>query len=270
MPAQSSFLRHMTWEEAKSAFSHSSTVVVLPIGSIEQHGPHLPLEVDTAIVENLATKVVSYLDRSVRILVAPTVCFGCSEHHLAFPGTISLRHETFMCLIEDIISSLHKAGARRFFLLNAHGGNYAALSCVVQKLQVRLDSLIALGSWWNMAKERLSRERSSAPGGAGHAGELETSLMQYLAADLVKEEKFRAHYPTAPELFFPRDMLRKSERYGAVVYLETDRLSSTGQLGDPTEANPQKGAKFCQIIVEELAKFLQKFSSCSIPARKTQ
>jgi len=104
----------------------------------------------------------------------------------------------------------------------------------------------------------------------GHAGELETSIMQHLAAHLVEQEKFRTHYPTQPELFFPRDMLRQQEKHGAVVYLPTEYLSKTGQLGDPTHASPEKGAKFFDIVVDELVQFVRSFSRCPIPGTEDE
>jgi len=260
-------LEDLTWKMAESSLAEKSTVVILPVGATEQHGVHLPLKVDAYIVRRLADKVASRAFCRQQVLVTPTLCFGCSEHHLSFAGTISLRHETFMDVLEDIISSLYRGGARRFLILNGHGGNYAALSCVVQKLQARLPILLSLCSWWNMARDSLSKLRTSEPGGAGHAGEIETSLMMYLAPHLVEEAKFRKHIPKLPDLFFPRDMLRSNEKSGAVAFLRAECLSPDGQMGDPTAASPEKGAQFWEAIVSRLISFVIKLGKCPISCR---
>ena len=170
-------------------------------------------------------------------------------------------------MVEEIIISLYRNGGRRFLLLNAHGGNYAALLCVAQKLQAQLPILLAVCNWWDIAKDELSKLRSSEPGGAGHGGELETSLMMFLAPHLVKVSEFKKHIPKVPELFFPRDMLRQGEKKGAAVFLKTETLSPTGHLGDPTVASADKGARFWEAIVNCLSEFLIEYGKCPIPGK---
>ena len=145
----------LTWQEI-AKLDRDQTLIILPTGAIEQHGPQLPIDTDiynaTAISEAVAEKFVT---AKQRVLVAPPIPWGTSPHHLGFPGTLSLRPETFSSIIFDVISSLLPHGFYRFLLLNGHGGNIGILTATVSQLSDDLGISVPTLSYWTMIKETL-------------------------------------------------------------------------------------------------------------------
>src|SRR5262249_40380245 len=151
--------------------------VVIAFGATEQHGPHLPLATDALIGDHLARLIADRLDA----FVAPTVRIGCSEHHLEFPGTLSVSESTFHSLVADVVRSLARGGFRRIVLLPTHGGNFRPLAAALEQLGpidgVELCALTDLGTLFAIA-EVGEQEYGVALGEGGlHAGEWETSML---------------------------------------------------------------------------------------------
>jgi creatinine amidohydrolase len=122
-------LDRMTWPEVKAALQAGHDTVVVAFGATEQHGPHLPLATDALIGDHLSRLVAERLGA----FRAPTVRIGCSEHHLAFPGTLSVSADTFAAIVADVLSSLARGGFKRAILLPTHGGNFAPLAAAIDK-----------------------------------------------------------------------------------------------------------------------------------------
>src|SRR5438067_13868653 len=122
-------LDRMTWPEVKAEIDAGRDTIVIAFGATEQHGPHLPLATDALLGDHLAALVADRLDA----FVAPTVRIGCSEHHLEFPGTLSVAEDTFHELVADLVRSLARGGFRRVVLLPTHGGNFAPLAAAPEK-----------------------------------------------------------------------------------------------------------------------------------------
>jgi len=177
----------MNWQELRSPELRSlsrDTLLVVPTASIEQHGPHLPVGTDSYIAEAFA----SALDREFegRLLILPVQRLGCSEHHMAFPGTLTLQHETFEGVILEVLDSMVRQGFRRFLILNSHGGNQAIGGVIAEKAAHRWpDAQVVFTSWWRVAAGRLKNLVEGAFPSVGHACEFETSLMLALHPDLV-------------------------------------------------------------------------------------
>ncbi len=179
-------LNESTRDEARAAAPE--TLVVFPIGATEQHGPHLPVGTDFFAVDHIARAAAAEVAARIPILVAPTLPFGSSAHHLPFGGTMSLATETYYRALTDLVESLITGGFRRIFLLNGHGGNHELAELVARDLALKHPVSIAAGSYWRVAWDALIAEGAHEQGRlAGHAGFFETSLSLVLKPDLVRQ-----------------------------------------------------------------------------------
>ena len=241
----------MNWQELKSAEVGAlsrDTPVVVPVGSIEQHGPHLPVGTDSFIGEAVA----SALDREFKgkLLILPMQRFGVSQHHMAFPGTLSLQHGTFEAVITEVLESMVRHGFRRFLILNSHGGNQAIGGVIAEKAASRWpDAQVIFSSWWRVGAERLKTLEEGAFPSVGHACEFETSLMLALHPDLVNMALAVDDGVPSPVKALQHDLLR-----GAAATLATPmhRLTRHGVYGRPSLANAEKGRRILQEAVAAL------------------
>lgn len=247
-----------TWEEIE-AFAKRDTVIVIPTGSVEQHGFHLPLFTDTYIVSEIAERAVIVAKEKVPVLLAPTIVFGCSKHHIGFPGTLTLRDETFVSLATEVGESIIQNGFRRLFFLNGHGGNMAPLQLVVNRLRQLAEGkvLCVAANYWDFIRDVVQKTRRSLPGGIAHAGEFETAVIMALKPSLVKTEKMRREIPRTPGEYWDFDWYGRAK---VMLGFTLKDLSSSGVLGDPTVATKQTGEKVLDAAVEEIAKFIIAFS----------
>jgi creatinine amidohydrolase len=224
-----------------------NTLVIVPVGSIEQHGPHLRLDEDIANALALAESAAQASPHTV--LVAPPVWWGMASHHMGFAGTISLRLETFSALVTDICTSLAEHGFRRILLLNGHGGNAAPLVATAAQLSADHGLFVSTVSYWALIPDILTDVGTSAQGGMGHAGEMETSIALHLRPDTVLADRLEVDIPATAS--GPRAIDFRS--LGAVsMPLDLKRDSSNGVIGDPTAATAAKGAVIVTALVERL------------------
>lgn len=176
------------WSERNTlAFDQTqaaSTVVILPIGSTEQHGPHLPVEVDSLLVTEVARRAAELSAASVPTLVLPTLWVSLAEHHMGHGGSLTLDFDTLLAFVRCIVRSLKRQGHERILLLNGHGGNMAALTLIVDILTRELDVPVATATYWVVAAEAFA---GILQGQANllHACEAETSMVMHLRPDLV-------------------------------------------------------------------------------------
>jgi len=183
----------LTWLEINDAIDLGK-VCVVPCGAVEQHGAHLPLDVDIVC----PTEIARGTGRLVpdKLLVLPTVCYGYTGHVMDFPGTINNHFEHFIDHVLDITKSLAYHGFKKIVLLNGHGSNMPNLDLVARRTNLETDAECILTAWWNLLtvdKSFLPRWRQSKfPGGCAHACELETSLYLYLDGDNVRKTRSRA------------------------------------------------------------------------------
>ena len=186
-------LDEMTWPEVGEALEAGRTTVVVAVGAVEQHGPHLPLLVDAARGDRLAVEVARRLGDT---LVAPTIRVGCSEHHMDFPGTLTLRRSTLEAICLDYVMSLARHGFTRICLVPSHGGNFGPLAEMLGDLRAavapdcRVDSytdLVGFLEFWQRGVEEVAPGLGDRVG--GHADIAETSEMLCIRPDLVREEK---------------------------------------------------------------------------------
>lgn len=227
--------------------------VVLPLAAIEQHGPHLAVETDTRI----ATILCQATDKLTadKALFLPVMAYGCSAHHMSFPGTLSLKHETWLRIVDDVASSVFQQGFNTFVLFNAHGGNQAVGQLALERLGERYpDKNIVLVTWWKLDSKLLMQLNQTGSGGVGHACEFETSLMLAHAPDSVRKERVpenRANRPTHP--WAEGDMLRGSE---ATYFRNVEAMTPNGVYGEPSAANAQLGEQITDLVAKRFASIL--------------
>lgn len=233
-------LKQASWPEVKAGIEAGRDTVVIALGAFEQHGPHLPLETDVLLGDHLARAIADRLDA----FLAPTVPIGCSHHHLAFPGTLSLSDETFGGIVGDVVASLARGGFRRVVLLPSHGGNYAPLAAAMKKIGSSVDGLeiTALtdpAPLFGAAK--VGADEFGVPLGEGgiHSGEWETSMVMAIHPELVHLERAQAGYIGDPD-----------EAFRKIFAGGTDSLSKIGVVGDPTRASAEHGERYWEVVIE--------------------
>ena len=243
----------LRWPEMK-ALDRANAVVILPVGSMEQHGPHLPFQVDHFI----ANRIAEDLERVVpEVLILPPVWCGASAHHMDFPGTITLRPRIFIELLREICGCLHQHGFRRIVLLNGHGGNRSSLEVLGQELYSDCGFSVNVLVYWDLVPELVKSLKKSKSKGMGHSGELETSLMLYLAPHLVKLGEvppgFRTDQLEHKSPFLDGSRLK---RYGNIK-----DHSEIGVDGFPAAASREDGEKFYQAVIIELQKVVRQLQA---------
>ncbi|MCD6514757.1 MAG: creatininase family protein [Candidatus Odinarchaeota archaeon] len=250
-------LIHLTTYEFKEKISDPNTIVVLPVGSVEQHGPHLPLLTDSIIASELITKAKEIVKDEINVIVLPILTYGCSYEHMDFPGTITLRLKTFLSVIEDIISSLSAFGVRKIAIANAHGGNAAILRSTVFEFSKKHNVFITIIELYKICNEAFSKYRESMEIGAFHAGEMETSLILHISPSSVKTDNIQKGIPIK---FFNKDSafyIEKPRGIGGFSW-SSKMVSPIGVIGDPTLANKEKGKKIFDDAVNMLADILRE------------
>jgi creatinine amidohydrolase len=244
------------------ALDRERTVVVVPTGAIEQHGPHLPLDTDTFLCTTVARAAAERAGESGPVLVTPSACFGSSEHHMAFPGTLSLRPETFAQTVAEICASLARHGLRRQLVVNGHGGNTALLAAAVQQLGFEAPVHALAVDYWTFAEGVAGEVRESPPGGMAHACEFETSLMLHLRPQSVRRDRI-AREIVAPR--FESERIDLFERSGPSAHWKTHELSRSGVMGAPDLATEEKGCRLFDACVEGLAALIEEIRALPLP-----
>ena len=250
-------LAELTWPQIKEAIG-SGAVVVVPTGSVEQHGPHLPLQTDFFMAATVAERSAEKASgEGTTVLVTPPLWTGYSPHHMEFPGTVTLDASGYLAAITGVGKSLWSHGFRKIFFLNGHGGNANLLNASVQRLRFEEGVRVAAASYWSFVMDFIQKWRRSGPGGIDHACEMETSLMLAVRPDLVHPEE------TRDATWFPHsDFLTGDLAVGAPVSLAWSfgELSEDGVLGAAHEGDADRGEELLAAIVDRVSAFLEEFA----------
>ncbi|MCE9591820.1 MAG: creatininase family protein [Planctomycetes bacterium] len=228
------------------------TIVVVPVAAIEQHGPHLPVGTDTFIADGLADATDKLCNQ--KLLILPVQRFGCSDHHMHFGGTLTLTHETFEANAMELIDSMRRHGFRRFFILNAHGGNQAIGGVIAERCSIKWPDLeVMFASWWQTAAKGLREFVEGEYPSIGHACEFETSMMLVLQPDLVdmKAAEDGGFVHPAPQL--RGDLLGGSD---AKLSIPFHKMTANGVFGRPTLATKEKGQRVIDHTAQTMKKLL--------------
>ncbi len=231
-------------------------VAIVPVGAIEQHGPHLPVGVDTIAASEVARRAAEEIEE-FPVVVTPPVWWGVSPHHMGFAGTINLSTDTLIALLTDICRSVSKHGFERILILNGHGGNAGLVEVAAQRLTEGPEKVwVAAATYFRMISEELDAIGESELGGMSHAGEMETSVVLAVQPSLVRMDR---------AVDEPRRRLtsftKADARLGGTVYYPLDlrRDSRSGVLGVPGVASAEKGERILQAAVDKLVAFLREY-----------
>ncbi len=252
----------LTWPEINEAV-RAKKVVLLPIGSTEQHGHHLPLDTDNFLARGVCTEAARRAGREV--LVMPTIPYGYNEHAQDFPGTIHVHYDHFIEYCLDVCKSVAYAGFERILLVDGHGSNEHLCEFIARRATLETDALVASTMWTNLAVEAFEAVRESGPGGAAHACELETSAYLYLDASRVQRDKAQDHYGGAAGQEGSRFLGVDLTKGWAPVKLVrwTSSATPTGVSGAPTLATREKGQALIDGAAENLVAFIREFKAMS-------
>lgn len=241
MELRSELLEELTWVEIESAIGRGAKTILVPAGSVEQHGPHLGILKDAAWAEAMGVELAKELGDA---LVAPVIRPGCSDHHMGFSGTISYRPETLMRVLEDYCRSLDSHGFEHIVLFSLHGGNFPAMNAILPSIADEVDAqIITL-----LDKELLidplmeSLAQMEIPSEArGHGGAAVTASVWYLRPDLVREEEFTPG--------FIGDVSTSKLTTNGL-----DAVTELGHMGDPTYATRELGEEVTTRLVSAFSE----------------
>ena len=220
--------------------------VILPLGSLESHGGHLPFGTDAITSQIIALDIAARLPETG---VLPAIPYGVSEHYKDFPFCVSLSFNTEIALITDILESVYREGIRKVFIMNGHDGNIAPIEVASRTVKVSHPDfkIISLDAWWNMVGKLVPKDFFDVWDGLGHGGEGETSLCLDLFSELCDMDNAKGVTPDLPP-------------YVDVKWLFNE-LTNTAASGDPTKGTKEKGSEIRRIIVNTVVDILKKLDS---------
>ncbi|MCF6242812.1 MAG: creatininase family protein [Bacteroidales bacterium] len=226
--------------------------VIFPVSATEQHGPHLPLATDRLIGEHFCNDINNeILDK---VLILPIMSIACSEHHMDFAGTLSIRHQTFLLQAEDILSSVVRHGFNNIIIFNSHGGNLAIGQLLLEKFGAKNPQIqVVFATWWKLVNSELFKLTETGPGGVGHAGEFETSLMLYINPTLVKLDKIEGVKNIKNYDWAEGDMIRGVK---ASIYRSMKAMTGNGVYGDPNKSSAEKGNQITKLVTNALKNII--------------
>ena len=251
----------LTWEEMNEAIERQK-VVILPTGSTEQHGPHLPLDVDAFLVESVGLEVGRRAPD--RVLVLPTVSYGLNLHHVDFPGTIHVEPETFIAFCLDITKSVAYHGFQKILIVNGHGSNTPLIDLVARKTVLATSSLCAAVNYIPLALEAFDQVRDTEV--VAHADEFETSLYLHLAPERVRMDRAVADGDVAGK-YLSSD---STHNYPVRFNDYWGHWTSMGVHGDPTTATAEKGKVIFEAAVSRLVEIVDEWRSWPLAERSDQ
>ena len=247
-------LAELTWPQARRRLSEVD-VAILPVGAVEQHGKHLPLDVDIWDVVYQADEVAKRCSEP-RPLVFPGIPYGVSYHHDDFAGTISVSPETLSRVIYEIGMSAARNGIRKLVILNGHGGNVPALQFAAQMINrdAHIFTCVDSGETSDNELQDVIETNNDV-----HAGELETSTTLAMRPELVYMDRAETHVPR-----FSSRYLDFGSNVSVSWFTRTSRISPSGVMGDPTKATPEKGRRAWEITIANMVELVEHLKTTSL------
>lgn len=247
------FLAHLPWTQIRD-LPKDPGVVILPVGAVEQHGPHLPVLTDTLLATQVLNRTLAQLPDEVQAWALPAVNYGKSNEHLGFPGTMTLSTATLTAVLHELATSVKQAGFRRLAFFNGHGGNVAVLDAAARDIRANTGLLTFClhPSLYCQAPFPTTPEEQRF---GIHAGEIETSLVLAVAPELVHMEQAVRHFPPFPQDVGPLFMFGTA----SAAWLSRD-WSPTGVFGDATIATAEKGEALLNAATVRLGRLLADIS----------
>jgi creatinine amidohydrolase len=239
--------------EAFAQLDAARVIAVLPVGAIEQHGPHLPVSTDACINQGVLARALALMPDDLPVTVLPMLPVGKSNEHLAFPGTLTLSAETLIRVWTEIGESVARAGVRKLVLLNSHGGQPQIMDIVARDLRVRHAMMVVAYSWFSGGLPAGLFDEDEVRHGI-HAGAIETSMMLHLEPDLVKRDRAADFRPLMSELAQEHRYLSPTGA-GRLAWMAQD-LHPSGACGDATNADAERGRALVEHAAQALVELL--------------
>lgn len=251
------------YPEIRDIASTAGSILVVPIGSLEQHGPHLPTCTDTVLVDAVVHAGAETAGNDgVPVLVTPPVWTGHSHHHLPFGGTASITHTTLRTVLREIAATTLEHPFDALVFVNGHGGNIATTQDATAEVGQHHPDVEIIGlTYFPLAAEYVAERRDSEIGGIAHAGELETSLMLHLRPDLVREDRIEGTHYEKP---YDREGTDLLEPGTITVYRSFDAYTEKGAAGDPHLASAEKGRDFFEAYDRAFADLLAEIHAARL------
>ena len=255
MPKIPYLYQQHTWRELGERVK-DQPVAVIPIGSVEDHGYHLPLDTDNFLIWSICEEAAKRAHGD--ILLLPLIPYGFETHHMDFTGTIDIKQEHLLNFVLDVTKSVAHHGFERILIADGHGSNMPILDLVARRTILETDALCGTFIWPSLARDEIRKQRESGLGGMSHGGELETSVYLHLAPSKVQMEKAVKEIGMPESEFIWMDLMDSSP-----VHLmdEWTRFSKSGTYGDPTIATAEKGRLIFNAVVEAFVRLAREFKN---------
>jgi creatinine amidohydrolase len=257
-------MREVEWGRLGAAelrrLADEDAILIVPIGATEQHGPHLPTMVDHRLAHEVAVRAARLLAGREPAVVAPTIPYGMSEHHLSLGGTLTLDFATMRAVLDCVCGSAIRQGFERIFILNGHGGNIAALETIVTELTVRHRLPIGCAAYWQIAETAIAAILEKQRG-VLHACEAETSMIMAVEGATVDEDVL----PQCRGELVPGASAIEGVNPGVYRWRQLGTRSLNGVVGDASVASAAKGARLLEAIAREVAEALAEPRLWSAP-----
>jgi len=233
-------IQHLTSSDFKDSPFEK---VILPLGSLEGHGGHLPFGTDALTAHLLALDIAARVPKTA---VLPAVNYGVSEHYKEFSFCVSLQFDTEIAMLRDILESVYSKGIRKVFIMNGHDGNIAPIEVAARSAKVAHSDfkIVSLNAWWAIIGDLLPSNFFEVWNGLGHGGEGETSISLELFPELCDISKAKGVVPNLPP-------------FVDVKWLFSE-LTNTGTSGDPTKGTPEKGLKMRKVLVDMVVRTIME------------
>ena len=259
-------LEHMTWPQAEQYFKEHDTVII-PLGSLECHGRHMPLGTDTLI----PNRIIELLEEKDDTMIAPMIPYGCTDYLASFPGTVNLGHDVLYQVLTAITQSLKAHGAKRFVVINGHGGNMPALDRVSLDLY-KQGCLLAQMNWWQMVWNITGDWEGRKPWHGGHGGAEETAAILAIDPSLVDQDAISDSPLNGLGEDLPSSGMKTVRFKGVDIPINRMSMdvSANGWFGDdhPKDATAEWGQEMIQASADYIAEFLTVFKKAPLPEVK--
>lgn len=244
----------MTWPELEACLKKTDTAI-LPCGAIEQHGPHLPVDIDYFDARYLAYKVAENC-KDPKPLVLPVIPFGVSYHHEEFKGTLSVSNDALSRFVYDVGMGVARNGIKKLLILNGHGDNAPTLNYAAQMINRDAEIFVCVDTGETSDEDlyQLAETHNDI-----HAGEIETSTTLALRPELVQMDKARN-----ATVHFSSTYLNFSSGNHVPWYVRTHKISESGVIGDPTKASAGKGREMWDVMISHLVTFVEAIKDMSL------
>ena len=270
LTTKSRFWADLTTQDFAQAIQNGQatrTIAVLPVAATEQHGPHLPLSVDTMLADGLVAAALPHLPDDLSVLFLPTQAVGLSPEHMQFPGTLTLKAETVIQLWTQIGESVARAGINKLVLLNSHGGQVGVMDIVARDLRARLGMLVYSVNWFNLPLldlqgKDINAQFSNEEHRFGiHAGEIETSMMLALNPERVQMAQAQNFHSTSKDRAEKFAILGNGK--SAKLGWQMQDYNPAGAVGNAAAATAAKGQAVVDAAGRSLAKLLLEIDQLS-------